>query len=365
MSSTLLLSQARSFPGGRAILVASVKRTFWFGGSTSGPGAGASALREGSAAPFEDAFDFAVNRGTTDVVLSGHVVLNGAASALAEIAVGDRARRVRAFAPRTVRAVANGVVDWVSSGAVARVPLREAEAYGGSWTEGSEEVGYPRNLGGRGFVTPERASALVGTAMPSLEDPESPVEPHTLIREDLDDWVDAPFPALFGWRELESFPRSRFFGARVPFRPWQRLPRECELGVLTAEEFRGARLRDQYDLELGSGVTVVLEPRAFSAGALGLSGALLQGGEPVVLRGLFADAREHGFVVPRARSVVGLRPPGCPQFDLPTTLVALLLDADAKTVSTVEQATLEVAAPYPDDEVELVGLSHLGETGAP
>jgi hypothetical protein len=91
----------------------------------------------------------------------------------------------------------------------------------------------------------------------------------------------------------------------------------------------------------------------------------LTGGEAVVLRGFFGDVREQAFLVPRGRSVVGITPPGCPRFDLPTTLVAMLVDADAKTVSTVEQATLEVAAPYPDEEIALVTLSTLGETGAP
>jgi hypothetical protein len=271
-----------------------------------------------------------------------------------------------------IRGVAGGRVEWFASGRAERVALVAIEAYGGCWDDPTgvappfavgppEPVGYPRNPAGRGFVTRDRAATLVGTAMPSLEDPERPVEPYVMIREDLADWVDAPFPPLFGWLELGTFPRSRFFGERVPHRPWQRMPRECELGVLSLEEFAGARLRDQVDLDAGP-LRLTVEPRAFTNGAIGLSQHRLRGGEPVVLRGLFGETPEAAFVVPGPRSVVGLTPPGCPRFDLPTELVAMLVDAEARTVTLVEQASLEVAAPYPDAEFALVTAERVGET---
>jgi hypothetical protein len=40
----------------------------------------------------------------------------------------------------------------------------------------------------------------------------------------------------------------------------------------------------------------------------------------------------------------------------------MLVDAEARTVTLVEQASLEVAAPYPDAEFALVTAERVGET---
>ncbi len=358
MKAPLILSQARSFPEGRSQLVATVRRSFSFATGS---------LTEVAAAPLRDAFECAVNRFSTDVVLEGHVYLKNAQSSVGEILVGGNGRRVRAFGPRVVQSASSCSVSWSQPTPTERIPLLASEAYGGSWEAQVETVEsfeqtlafYPRNPKGRGFVTAERAADLVGTFMPALEDPESPVAPETIVRQEADDWLDAPFPPLFGWMEPIVFPRCRFFGGRPSHRPWRVVPRECELGVLKPNEIGSLRLAHQVEVVVGSGMTIVIESRAFSAGALGLSNNRLLGGEPVVLRGFFHDAHESTFVVPRYRTVVGITPPGCPRFDKPSTLSALLIDADARVVTTVEQSMLEVAAPYPDTELRAVRVEVL------
>lgn len=362
MTAEPILSQARSFPQGRSQLVATVRRSFSFAASHRG----AHSLAEVPTAPVGDAFEIAVNRKATDVVVHGHVVLGGARQAVAEVQVGAARRAVRAFGARTIESVVSGRVLWSGPAAAERVALTASNAYGGAWEDalpdwfgllGSAALRrYPRNPEGRGFVLMTDASALEGQLMPSLEDPDSPVLPESMLREDLEDWLDAPFPPLFSWMDPTTFPRCRFFGTRLPHRAARSTPRECALGVLTSREIGAARLDEQVDAVIGPKATLTFEPRAFSAGAMGLSNRRLVGGEPVVLRGLFADAPERSFAVPAGRTVVRMTPPGCPRFDLPTELAALVIDADTHTVTTVEQTALDVAAEYPEEELRAVRL---------
>ena len=352
-----ILSQARSFPEGRTQLVVSLRRSFSFATGT---------LTEVPPGPVKSAFECAVNRTATDVIVEGHACLGRAQSAVAEVVVGEASRRVRAYGPRLVQHVSSSGVSWSAPTQAGRVRLSASEAYGGSWEDpmagplDATAQCYPRNPEGRGFVTAARAHALLGGLMPSLEDPESPVASETIVRESAEDWLDAPFPPLFGWMDPSVFPRYRFFGGRPSHKPFRVMPRECVLGVLGPEEVTAPRLARQVDIPAGPGVTIVLEPRAFSAGAAGLSNHRLIGREPVVLRGFFHDMAETSFVVPPYRSIVGLTPPGCPRFDLPATLSALMIDADARTATTVEQATLDVAAQYPDAELRAVRVEVLG-----
>lgn len=358
-----ILSQARSFPHGRAQLVATVRRSFSFAASHR---SGAGLLAEVPTAPVADAFEIAVNRKATDVVLHGHVVLRSAREAVAEVHVGAVRRTVRAFGPRTIESVTSGRVVWSRPAAAERVALNAENAYGGAWDEAWPDwfglrgaptlCFYPRNPEGRGFATLADAAALSGRPMPSLEDPENPILPETMVREDVEDWLDAPFPPLFSWSDPSTFPRCRFFGTRLPHRAARSIPRECVLGVLAPREIDAERLDEQVDAVINPKAIMTLEPRAFSAGAVGLSNLRLVGGEPVVLHGLFADAPERSFAVPAARTVVRMTPPGCPRFDLPTVLVALVIDADALVITTVEQAGLDVAAEYPEEELCAVGL---------
>lgn len=359
MTPELILSQARSFPEGRPQLVVTVRRSYAIAAGT---------LTEIAVLPLASAFECSVNRIATDVVLDGHVYLGNTASAVGEIALAGCSRRVRAFGPRVVESVSSAGVSWSPPAPGARVRLSAAEAYGGSLDEAEtgraeldeNELFYPRNPEGRGYVTAARAHSMVGSLMPSLEDPESPIAPESVVRQDTEDWLDAPFPPLFGWREPWTFPRCRFLGARLRSKTSGVVPRECVLGVLEPGEIGAARLAKQVDVAAGSAMTVVLEPRAFSAGALGLSNHRLTGGEPVLLRGFFHDMRELSFIVPPFRSVMGVTPPGCPRFELRATLSALMIDADARTATTVEQVALEVAAPYPEPELHAVRVEVLG-----
>ncbi len=367
MTVSPILSQARSFPQGRPQLVVTVRRSFSFAASGR---PGASTLVEVPSAPLSEPYETAVNRIATDVVIHGHVVLRGARESSAEVTVAAERRVVRAFGERTIESVAGGRIAWSAPLEAERVALTAANAYGGSWAEtipdwfgllGSAQLRfYPRNPVGRGFATVAEAAVLLNETMPALEDPESPVLPENMLREDQKDWLDAPFPPLFSWMDPSTFPRCRFFGRRLAHWTPRTPVRECALGVLTPLEIDAPRLAAQVDMVVGPKMTITFEPRAFSGGALGLSKHRLVGAEPVVLRGLFHDAREHAFAVPQARTVVGITPPGCPRFELPTDLAALVIDCDAQVVTTVEQAMLEVAAEYPDEELRAVHLDVLG-----
>lgn len=71
---------------------------------------------------------------------------------------------------------------------------------------------FPPNPLGKGFYLKEGFEDLSEILVPSVEDPDSAIEPEDLILDKFDNWKKAPKPASFGWTKQNFFPRFTYAG---------------------------------------------------------------------------------------------------------------------------------------------------------
>ncbi len=299
----------------------------------------------------------------TDVVVRGSIY---AASPLREqcahIELGPHVRKIRATGDRVIEHIAGGAPVFSLPSAFERMPMRFERCYGGFDRGAYERLGdpeadeglrigaaldsvskfaYPRNRRGTGFFVAIDPGRLIGASLPSLDDPDDPVTPERLLRASPEDWVAAPRPVALDWVEPFDFPRSAHWGA-PPVTFAGHLP-ELEERIVT-------------EADLASDRPFPPKPsaRSMCGTLLGHRGIRLRGGEDIRLDNLHPTWRHIRTNLPSDAPLVRLQPPGCPWFELEPQLDTVVLDLDAKRLSMVWSAKLEVAGKYPDDELAQV-----------
>jgi hypothetical protein len=174
--------------------------------------------------------DVGVVKPATDVLVDGFAFADGVRrESRVEVELGSLHREVLVIGQRRA-ALRDGRLGFTDPEPFERVPLTDAEAFGG--TDHSVEVGleglpwaavvehpgsYPRNPSGKGY-TLGRAE---GVLLPRLEDPEDRLTPDRLGLESPRSWATCPMPAALDWQPPLSFPRSSYLGVD----PWAGPPR--------------------------------------------------------------------------------------------------------------------------------------------
>jgi hypothetical protein len=266
--------------------------------------------------------------------------------------VGSVRKVIRAHGERVVER-RGGRLAFSPPQAFERLPLTYRRAYGGRDREaearrealatGLEDVlSYARNPIGRGFLVGAGEERLLGSLAPNFEDPADPVTVGRLVREDADDWLDAPVAAGLGPIDPFTFPRAALLFP-MAHRPPRRRVVEVERGDL-----RPGDLAERMPLGRAT------DERAFSCGSSGLRNLALRGDEVVSLEHLSPAAAYVTTRLPGARVTLTIQPPGCGarQVEAPLRMVELAPDRDSMVLTYA--GAMAVAALYPADVLERV-----------
>jgi hypothetical protein len=301
----------------------------------------------------------------TDVVVRGSLwtYVSDGREAIATIEIGPHRARVRATGDRVITGLSNGRAQVSEPKSFESMPLTHERCYGGFDRGAHDRLGdavaerctrvlglelddvsrftYPRNRRGLGFYVGVDADRLKDAPIPNLDDPNDPIEPEDLVRSSADDWLNAQVPVALDWIEPGDFPRSAHWGYPPPIGDTSTLP-ELRAGTVSTEEIAARR-----------SFPSIPAPRALCGTRFGHSGLRLHGGEEIRLDNLHASWRQIRANLPREAPAIRLQPPGCPWFDLEPQLDTVVLDLDAERLAMVWSAKLEVAGPYPEEELAL------------
>jgi hypothetical protein len=255
--------------------------------------------------------DFWPVKQATDVVVQGAAwAPPGTQVRHAEVSVqvGGLVKRVAVFGRREVRWDLEDRPLIGEPDPFHRVPLTWDNAYGGlDWRVRARDADdpwvadllqadhpgmYPRNPFGKGYlVVPGEVPGLL---MPQLEDPDDLLDAGRLVLGNPRRWCRQPLPSCLDWLHPVAFPRCALFapGADAWFAgpEDERMP-EVQRGLLPP----GYRqLMEQRGPAGGP------HPDFYQEASPGLAIPGLQGGEPVVLRGLHPERQELFFRLPGA-----------------------------------------------------------------
>ncbi len=303
----------------------------------------------------EDIDPFSCLKPFTDVVVRGsaHSTRGFVRSLNTSVQVGTLRKNVRVMGDRTIQIGPSGRFQFSEPLPFQSMPLGWEFAYGGrdrhleekllrlrstgfGRSEDGETLAYPRNPVGRGFAIDVDRERLSGTLAPNLEDPEDPVTPDRLVAKNFLDWIDRPLAACYETVDWFWFPRVSFWlGAEhlPPMRPIQ----EVRRGILKKQDLEPRSMETAPDM------------RAYQSGAMGLSNTQLQGGERVSLLNQHPRYEVMEFVLPGERPRFLLEPPGCGAKELAVQQKTVLIEPDQERLTLTWAATLEVAAPYPEE----------------
>lgn len=208
----------------------------------------------------------------------------------ATLKIGHFQKSVRVFGNRTIQMKTFGF-DFTEPEPFERMPLHYGLAYGGKHnrTEKGDELAYPRNPVGRGFVVQPSSKELAALLLPNLENPQQLLTPDSLILKSFEKWVDSPEPWALGYTSRHSHPRYTLAG----------LPPEHAL------EAEIARLQTVAASD-GASVpppTAVMNLEYFCGASNGLVLPYLKGDETVMLGYMDPNTPVFQFQLPGARPV--------------------------------------------------------------
>jgi hypothetical protein len=231
----------------------------------------------------------------TDVVVVGHAhAPRGKRARFFDcgIQVGAFRKMVRVFGNRKVQLKTMGF-DFTEPEAFDSMPLHYGLAYGGRHRlADGQELQYPRNPVGKGFVVAPEPADLVNLVLPNLENPAQVLVPQDLALKSFEKWRDAPEPWALGYTSRNFHPRVTLAGLQ----PDQAIESEI------------VRLRTSADSEGSSPQppVPVLNPDYFSGASKGLSLPHLRGDETIVLVYLDSDHPKFEFRLPGERPQIHL-----------------------------------------------------------
>lgn len=229
----------------------------------------------------------------TDVVVIGEAFAPRGKKARffdAGIRIGAFQKSVRVFGDRKVQLKTFGF-EFSDPEPFESMPLHYGLAYGGRHkrADKGDELVYPRNPVGRGFVVQAAPEDLNGLVLPNLENPAKLLTAESLVLKSFDKWQDAPEPCALGYTSRHSHPRVTLAG----------LPPE------QAIEAEIARLQTVAVSDGGGALppTPVLNTEYFCGASKGLALPYLKGDETVMLGYMDPDTPVFQFQLPGARPV--------------------------------------------------------------
>lgn len=227
----------------------------------------------------------------TDVVVIGEACAPTGKRARffdAGIKIGNFQKSVRVFGDRKIQLKTFGF-DFSEPEPFERMPLHYGLAYGGKHnrTEKGDELAYPRNPVGRGFVVQPTPEELAALRLPNLENPAKVLTADSLVLKSYEKWVDAPEPWALGFTSRNFHPRLTLAG----------LPP----GMATEIEIARLQTVNDADGDQTSAPTPVLNPEFHCGASTGLVLPHLKGDEAVVLGYMDPDVPLFQFQLPGAR----------------------------------------------------------------
>lgn len=134
-----------------------------------------------------------------------------------EVQIGPVQKKIRVFGERHVKSGLIRGVQFTDPIPYQQKELGWSNAYGGiAKSKDGICLPYPPNPLGKGFYLKGRFENYSEILVPSLEDPERPLQPHELFVRKFDDWKKAPKPVNFGWTKPGFFPRFSFAATTPP-----------------------------------------------------------------------------------------------------------------------------------------------------
>lgn len=128
-----------------------------------------------------------------------------------EIQIGPVQKKIRVFGERKIKSGLIGGVQFTDPIPYQQKELGWTHAYGGvAKSKDGTLFPYPPNPIGKGFYLKGGFENYSEILVPSLENPEQPLQPHELVLRKFNDWKKAPKPVSFGWTKHGFFPRFTF-----------------------------------------------------------------------------------------------------------------------------------------------------------
>ncbi len=227
----------------------------------------------------------------TDVVVIGEACAPRGKKARffdAGIRVGNFQKSVRVFGNRKIRPKTFGF-EFSEPELFETMPVHYGLAYGGRHlrSDKGDELVYPRNPVGKGFVVQASREELASLVLPNLENPAKILTPETLSLKSFEHWVEAPEPWALGYTSRNFHPRVRLAG--LP--PGQAM--EAEIVRLQSVVASNG--------EVVLPPTPVLHPEYHCGASKGLVLPHLRGDEMVVLGYMDPDHPVFQFQLPKSR----------------------------------------------------------------
>ena len=251
----------------------------------------------------------------TDVVVQGHAYPSKVtAQFMARIRVGPVIKDLLISGERQATLAGDRRVVFSRPGAIEKVPLSYAHAYGGIDRVAEAKYGnpmmafepyerpglkpeyfspfmYPRNPAGRGYLIEATSEAVAALQLPNIEDPSDPLTAERIVARTVRRWPQMPLPWGTQWLHPSWFPRVGYTGQARQHDPFAGPWPEAARGFVAPEFPR-----------LGP-VEEVFDPRFANGGSLGLQLAPFAGsrqGIPISLWGFTPGGGELSFTLPGA-----------------------------------------------------------------
>lgn len=130
-----------------------------------------------------------------------------------EVLVGPAKKTIKVFGERKVESKLMRGLYFTDPIPFEEMDIGFSNAYGGrAKSKDGTLYPFPPNPLGKGFYLKGGFEEYSEIVVPSVEHPESPIEPENLICDKFDDWKNAPKPASFGWTKQGFFPRFTYAG---------------------------------------------------------------------------------------------------------------------------------------------------------
>lgn len=308
----------------------------------------------------------------TDVIVHGRAVPTpGAVSMSVSMRVGTKLHAATVTGDRLALFEPGGI-RFTDPAELAPLPLRHELAFGGldraagqRFLQGvQDEVGlmafrrtatylrkkfikappfsYARNMYGRGYVTdPSQPWQGGPVALPNIERPGDELTPERLGGNPAMAWSRLPIPALFGFLDANSFPRSAMSGLPPAFDVHPDEMPEVRAGLLVKGYCPGS-----WATVKPEDVPKMFNPDMARTAPLGLRFDYLRPGEVIFLRGMGGLERELAVLLPREAPMMSIPGAGGGGRDLTMgelELQQVLIDVDAGELEVVWSGVAPIA----------------------
>lgn len=249
----------------------------------------------------EQESDYVPYKCATDVVFNGKAYAPHKRKAIelpVELHIGKWVKRIIVFGNRTCTYRKFFKPVYSEPEPFYTMDIRYENTYGGTNINptNGQNLSYPRNPIGKGFIFTNTRESLNSLELPNLEDPNDILTPEFMFVEKMENWQNFPMPQSFGWYGKSWFPRATFAGVMPADTPLYDEIREAHIGYVPKEH-----IEDFKKLKMK-----VMDFRFFNGATPGLSFPFLSGNEVVKLVNLDPHFPDLRFMLPGEKPSIGI-----------------------------------------------------------